>query len=602
MSVDGGTQERSFDPDELREKYRQERDKRLRPDGNDQYVRVAGVHDHFLDDPFATSPLDREPLFDDVDVVIVGGGFGGLLAGAFLRRAAIDGIRIIDNGSEFGGTWYWNRYPGAQCDIESYIYMPLLEETGYMPKEKYAFGDEILDYTKRLASAFELDRDACFQTAVTGSRWDDDARRWIITTDRGDEMRARFIIHSTGVLNMPKLPGIEGIEDFRGHSFHTSRWDYAYTGGGPNGDLTGLHDRRVGIIGTGASAIQAVPHLGEAAEHLYVFQRTLSSVDVRGNRPTDASWADSLPPGWQRERITNFNVIVGGGHQDVDLVNDGWTDIITRLATFLSRDPDSEITPEQAAQAAELADFEKMESIRARVDAIVDNKRTAEALKPYYRQFCKRPCFHDEYLPTYNRPNVTLVDTDGKGITRITETGVLVDDELYEVDCLIFGSGFEVGTSLSRRSGFETIGRDGLTITEKWANGPRTFHGFLSRGFPNCFFMGLTQTGFTPNFTLMLQEQAQHVAYVIGETTRRERTVVEPSQRAEEEWQAEMERTALFTREFFEACTPGYYNNEGHLSDNTGLRASIYGAGSEAFFQIIRAWREAGDLDGLDVS
>ena len=556
----------------------------------------------FLDDPFATSPIEREPLRDEIDVVIIGGGFGGLLAGACLRKAGVDGIRIIDNGSQFGGTWYWNRYPGAQCDIESYIYMPLLEETGYIPKEKYAFGDEILDYTKQLAATFDLDRDACFQTSVTGARWDDDAHRWVITTDKGDEMRARFVIHSTGVLNRPKLPGLEGIEDFRGHSFHTSRWDYAYTGGGPNGDLTGLRDKRVGIIGTGASAIQAVPHLGEAAQHLYVFQRTPSSVDVRGNRPTDPAWATSLQPGWQQERISNFNVIVGGGYQEVDLVNDGWTDIITRLATFLPRDADGDITPEQAARAAELADFEKMESIRARVDAIVDNKRTAEALKPYYRQFCKRPCFHDEYLPTYNRPNVTLVDTDGKGVTRITETGVQVGDEHYEVDCLIFASGFEVGTSLSRRSGFETVGRDGITITEKWADGPRTFHGFLSQGFPNCFFMGLTQTGFTPNFTLMIHEQAQHIAYLVTETTRRDATVVEATQRAEDEWKAEMERTALFTRDFFEACTPGYYNNEGHLSDTTGLRASLYGAGSEAFFQIIRAWRDAGDLDGLEVS
>jgi cyclohexanone monooxygenase len=601
MAVDTEAHERNFDPDALREKYRQERDKRLRPDGNDQYIDVA-EHAQFLEDPFAMAPIQREPLRDQIDVVIIGGGFGGLLAGACLRKAGVDGIRIIDNGSEFGGTWYWNRYPGAQCDIESYIYMPLLEETGYIPKEKYAFGDEILDYTKRLASRFDLHRDACFQTSVTSTRWDDDAHRWVITTDKGDEMRARFVIHSTGVLNRPKLPGIEGIEDFRGHSFHTSRWDYSYTGGGPNGDLTGLRDKRVGIIGTGASAIQAVPHLGEAAQHLYVFQRTPSSVDVRGNSPTDPTWATSLQPGWQQERISNFNVIVGGGHQEVDLVNDGWTDIITRLATFLPRDADGDITPEQAARAAELADFEKMESIRARVDAIVDNKRTAEALKPYYRQFCKRPCFHDEYLPTYNRPNVTLVDTDGKGVTRITETGVQVGDEHYEVDCLIFASGFEVGTSLSRRSGFETVGRDGITITEKWADGPRTFHGFLSHGFPNCFFMGLTQTGFTPNFTLMIHEQAQHIAYLVTETTRRDATVVEATQRAEDDWKAEMERTALFTRDFFEACTPGYYNNEGHLSDNTGLRASIYGAGSEAFFQIIRTWREAGDLDGLEVS
>jgi cation diffusion facilitator CzcD-associated flavoprotein CzcO len=602
MAANVDTTERDFDPDALREKYRLERDKRLRPDGNDQYVNAVGDFAHYLDDPYTTSQIEREPLTDEIDVLIIGGGFGGLLAGACLRKAGVESIRIVENGSDFGGTWYWNRYPGAQCDIESYIYMPLLEDTDYMPKEKYAFGDEILDYTKRLASTFDLYRDVCFQTSVTGSRWDDDARRWIVTTDRGDEMRARFVVHSAGVLNRPKLPGIEGIETFKGHSFHTSRWDYAYTGGGPNGDLTGLRDKRVGVIGTGASAIQAVPHLGEAAQHLYVFQRTPSSVDVRGNSPTDPAWAKALQSGWQDERISNFNVIVGGGFQEVDLVNDGWTDIITRLATFLPRDTGGEITLEQAALAAELADFEKMESIRARVDAVVDNKRTAEALKPYYRQFCKRPCFHDEYLPTYNRPNVTLVDTDGKGVARIVENGVLVGDDLYEVDCLIFASGFEVGTSLARRSGFETIGRDGQTISEKWEDGPRTFHGFLSNGFPNCFFMGLTQTGFTPNFTLMLHEQAKHIAYLIEETVSRGCTVVEASEQAEADWKTEMERTALFTRDFFEACTPGYYNNEGHLSDNSGLRASIYGAGSEAFFQIIRTWRDAGDLDGLELT
>jgi cyclohexanone monooxygenase len=602
MSLDTDTQQQDFDPDALREKYRLERDKRLRPDGNDQYLNVVGPYERFVKDPFATPDVEREPLHDEVDVVIIGGGFGGLLSGVHLRKAGVEDIRVIENGSDFGGTWYWNRYPGAQCDIESYIYMPLLEEMGYIPKEKYAFGDEILEYTQRLAKTFDLYRDVCFRTAVTNLQWDDDAGRWVITTDRGDEMRARFVVVSTGVLNRPKLPALEGIETFQGHSFHTSRWDYEYTGGGPNGDLTGLRDKRVGIIGTGASAIQSVPHLGEWAQHLYVFQRTPSSVDVRGNSPTDPGWIKSLQPGWQQERITNFNVLVGGGHQDVDLVNDGWTDIITRLATFLPKDAGADISPEQAALATELADFAKMESIRARVDAIVDNKKTAEALKPYYRQFCKRPCFHDEYLPTYNRPNVTLVDTDGKGVARVTETGVVVGDDLYEVDCLIYASGFEVGTGWSRRSGFETVGRDGTTIGDKWADGPRTFHGFLSRGFPNCFFMGLTQTGFTPNFTLMLHEQAQHIAYLIDETTRRECTLVETSQQAEDEWQAEMQRMAMFTRDFFEACTPGYYNNEGHVGEGTGLLASAYGGGSEAFFKIIRTWREAGDLEGLELS
>jgi cyclohexanone monooxygenase len=331
-----------------------------------------------------------------------------------------------------------------------------------------------------------------------------------------------------------------------------------------------------------------------------VFQRTPSSVDVRGNSPTDSEWAAALESGWQQERITNFNVLVGGGIQEVDLVNDGWTDIIGRLAAFLPKDP-AGISLEDAMAAAEMADFEKMESIRARVDSLVDHKETADALKPYYRQFCKRPCFHDEYLPAYNRPNVTLVDTDGAGVSSITEAGVVVCDDVYEVDCLILASGFEVGTDYTRRSGFETIGRDGVTLTEKWADGPKTFHGFQSRGFPNVFFTGLTQTGLTPNFTLMLTEQARHIAYLIGEAEAREATLVEPTQQAVDNWQAEMAAMAMATKEFFEACTPGYYNNEGDLSGNSGLRSTAYGGGSEAFFAIIRAWREAGTLAGVEL-
>jgi cation diffusion facilitator CzcD-associated flavoprotein CzcO len=456
MSVDTPEGAPAFNPDALRERYREERDKRLRADGNDQYINVVDEYERFTEDPFVTAEVDRDPLVDEVEVLIVGGGFGGLLTGAFLRKAGVGGLRIIERGSDYGGTWYWNRYPGAQCDIESYIYMPLLEELGYMPTEKYTFGDEILQYTQDLATKFDLYDDVLFQTSVSGSRWDDDAQRWIVSTDRGDEIRARFVVQSTGVLNRPKLPALDGLNDFHGHMFHTSRWDYDYTGGGPNGDLTGLRDKRVAIIGTGASAIQCVPHLAESAEHLYVFQRTPSSVDVRGNSPTDSEWAAALESGWQQERITNFNVLVGGGIQEVDLVNDGWTDIIGRLAAFLPKDP-AGISLEDAMAAAEMADFEKMESIRARVDSLVDHKETADALKPYYRQFCKRPCFHDEYLPAYNRPNVTLVDTDGAGVSSITEAGVVVCDDVYEVDCLILASGFEVGTDYTRRSGFETI-------------------------------------------------------------------------------------------------------------------------------------------------
>ena len=391
----------TFDPDALREKYREERDKRLRDAGNDQYIEVAGEFERYLHDPYV-APIEREPLTDEVEVLIIGGGFGGLLAGARLREAGIDGIRVIEKGGDFGGTWYWNRYPGAACDVESYVYLPLLEEIGYMPKEKYSQAAEILAHSQAIGRHFDLYRNACFQTEVTEMRWDDATSRWIVTTNRGDAMRARYIVMASGPLHRPKLPGIEGIESFEGHSFHTSRWDYDYTGGDSNGGLVGLADKRVGIIGTGATAVQCVPHLGASAQELFVFQRTPSSIDVRDNRPTDPEWAAGLEPGWQERRMENFNNLVSGIPESEDLVDDGWTDIIGNLLIRVRRG-EGDLTPEGLMATMELADFEKMEQIRARVETIVDDPTTAEALKPYYRQFCKRPCFHDEYLDTFNR-------------------------------------------------------------------------------------------------------------------------------------------------------------------------------------------------------
>jgi cyclohexanone monooxygenase len=314
-----------FSPEALREKYRIEREKRLRPDASAQYVDLSGVHADFDRDPYVEPGFTRPAVAETVEVVIVGGGFGGMLAATRLRQAGVDSIRIVEKGGDFGGTWYWNRYPGAACDVESYIYMPLLEETGYIPSEKYAKASEIFAHCQRIGHKFDLYRAALFQTSVAGMDWDDDARRWIVATDRGDRLAARFVIIAGGVLHKAKLPGIPGIESFQGHSFHTSRWDYAYTGGGPAGGLDRLADKRVGIIGTGATAVQAIPHLGASARQLYVFQRTPSSIGERNNQPTDEAWARSLQPGWQRDRITNFSAIVSGRPQDVDLVRDGWT-------------------------------------------------------------------------------------------------------------------------------------------------------------------------------------------------------------------------------------------------------------------------------------
>ena len=591
----------AFDPDTLREKYRVERDKRIRPDGNAQYLEVAGEFSKFVDDPYVEPGFGREPLEDEVDVVVIGGGFGGLLAGARLRQAGIKDIRMIEKGGDFGGTWYWNRYPGAMCDIEAYIYLPLLEELGFMPMEKYTRAPEILAHSKAIGEKYDLYANACFQTEVTDMRWDDDACRWIISTNRNDRMKARFVAMANGPLHRPKLPGIEGINSFKGHTFHTSRWDYAYTGGDPEGNLTGLAGKRVGVIGTGATAVQCVPHIGVAAEHLYVFQRTPSSIDVRANRDTDPAWAESLKPGWHQDRMDNFNTLVSGGYQEVDLVSDGWTDIIRNLLVMVRTEKNADLSPQGLAKSMEMADFQKMEQIRARVDSILEDPDTAESLKPYYRQFCKRPCFHDDYLPAFNNPNVTLVDTKGQGVERVTETGVVVDGVEYEVDCLIFATGFEVGTDYSRRCGYPLHGVDGINLTEKWQEGVATFHGMHSRGFPNCFFMHNTQSGFTANFPHALDELSQHLTYIIKHALDAGVDRIEASEQAEADWVATVVSKARGALSFFEACTPGYYNNEGKPGERNGQNG-FYGGGSVEFFKILRDWRSAGGLDGLELT
>jgi len=589
-----------FDPDALRRKYSEERDKRVRVDGNEQYQDVVGDFAHYLNDPYV-EPLVREPLYDDVEVVIIGGGFGGLLTGARLREAGIQDLRVIEKGGDFGGTWYWNRYPGAACDVESYIYLPLLEELGYIPKEKYTHAPEILKHSRAIGEHFNLYRNACFQTEVTEVRWDDDAQRWIISTNRDDRMRARFVCMANGPLHRPKLPGIAGVETYRGHSFHTSRWDYDYTGGTSDGGLSGLAGKRIGIIGTGATAVQCVPHIGAAAGELFVFQRTPSSIDVRNNRDTDPAWAKSLEPGWQKRRMENFNNLVSGIPESEDLVGDGWTDIIGKLLVMVRNNANADFSPEGLAQTMELADFEKMEQIRSRVDQIVHDNSTAEALKPYYRQFCKRPCFHDEYLQTFTRPNVTLVDTAGQGVDCITERGVVANGVEFELDCIIYATGFEVGTEYSRRAGYEIIGRDGITLTEKWADGASTFHGFHTRGFPNCFIISNLQSGFTVNFPHMLSEQATHLGYILSHAEKNGITRIETTKKAEDEWVQKIISLSQMNVKFLESCTPGYYNNEGKPSDRA-IQNGSFGGGSVAFIQLLEKWRADKSFAGLELT
>ena len=591
------------DREVLRARYRAERDKRLRPDGNDQYLEPSGRFAHFLDDPYVER-VEREPRFDEVTVAFIGGGFAGLATGARLKQAGVDDVLIIEAGGDFGGAWYWNRYPGAMCDTAAMIYLPLLEETGHMPSMKYTFAAEIFEHAQRIATQFRLYDHALFSTDVTSLDWDEAASRWIIETDRGDRISARFVAMGTGPLHRPKLPGIPGIETFAGHAFHTSRWEYAYTGGDPShAQLDRLADKRVGIIGTGATAVQCIPPLAQSARELYVFQRTPSSIDVRNNHAIDPEWFAELEPGWQQRWLLNFMILQTGGFADEDLVKDGWTDIAKRIRDRIvaAMGQTEQFTPELVARAYEDSDDEKMNEIRARVDAVVADPKTAEALKPWYRQLCKRPCFHDEYLQAYNEPGTHLVDTNGLGVERIDATGVWVDGVHYEVDCLIFASGFEVGTDYARRSGFETTGRGGCTLSQHWADGMQSLHGIHVRGFPNLFIVGISQgANLISNITCNLTEAGTTIAAVVAHALEVGATEVEVTEAAEQAWVQMLESSSTSFLGNAD-CTPGYYNNEGRpVGRRERLNASGYPHGPAAYFAYIDAWRNSGEFEGLE--
>ena len=584
-----------IDAEALKARYKAERDKRLRPEASAQYIAPTGRFAHYLEDPYVDDEPSRAAVSMDVDVALVGAGFGGMQAAAHLVKAGVEDFVLLDRAADFGGVWYWNRYPGIAVDIDSYIYLPLLEDLGYMPTEKYAKGPEVFRYARSFAEHFDLYRRSLLRTEVEELRWDEASGRWIISTGQGDQIRARFVNLATGPLQRPRLPGIAGIETFKGHSFHTSRWDYAYTGGDSTGGLDKLADKRVGVIGTGATAVQCIPHLGRHAKQVFVFQRTPAPVPVRNHQPTDPEWVRTLTPGWQQHRMDNFNILVCGGEQDEDLVADGWTDFLHTIGIETDSMGDE-------AERRQLADFLFMESIRNRVDAIVEDKTTAESLKPYYNAGCKRPCFHDDYLDAFNRPNVTLVDTQGRGVDRVTETSVVVGDQEYEIDCLIYATGFDFNhTDLATRNGFEIYGRGGESLSEKWREGGiATLHGFTSRGFPNCVIQANAQGGVTPNITHGLGAGGKHFAYLVAYCMQHGVRTFEPSAEAERAWVDRVHSMAYRTKHDIE-CTPGYYNNDGKPTEGAGVGA-FYPGSPHRFMQMMERWRAQDDLAGMDVS
>ena len=579
--------------EEVRARYSRERERHEQA-GDRRYRDIAEVSPDLVADPY-TASIPRNPISDQVDVLVVGGGFGGLLSAARLRQAGVEKVRIVEAGGDVGGAWYWNRYPGAACDVESYIYLPLLEETGYMPMERYSKAAEISEHCRRIARHFDLYDDAIFSTQVTRLAWDGEVARWTVETDRGDDFRARFVVLTTGPLNRPKLPAIPGIESFKGHSFHTSRWDYAYTGGSATEPMDGLKGKRVGIIGTGATAVQCIPPLARDAGQLFVFQRTPSALDLRNNSPTDPDWYAGLEPGWQQKRIESFTCQFTGDLHVPDLVGDGWTILAKAAREKFGADPTR--TPDEIFEEA---DLEAMAKVRDRIDEMVQDPATAEALKPWYSLHCKRPCFHDDYLLTFNRPNVTLVDTAGKGVEAITANTLVASGKSYQVDCLIFATGFETATDYSKRSGFQVIGVGGQTLHDKWTDGMVSLHGMHSRGFPNCFVLSQSQSGMSVNFPHMIDEQSKHLAYIVSQAGTRGVETIEATSEAEQQWVKAILDLGEGRRKFLEQCTPGFYNNEG-VPSPAASRNLPFGAGPVAFIDVLRNWRAKDDLEGLEL-
>ena len=527
--------------DAIKARFADERNVRLayRPEGRGQYITdFSGGLATYETDPYGGEVIERAPIEDTVEVLFIGGGFSALLTSARLREVGVESIRIVERGADVGGTWYWNRYPGVACDVVAYDYLPLLDEMNYVPSRHYAYGPEIYAHCQAIARKYDLYELAVFQTTVTSTTWNEEERLWHLTTDRGDHMRAKFVVCANGTLTKPKLARIKGMETFAGHSFHTSRWDYEYTGA----DLTNLADKRVGIIGTGATAVQAFPALGANAKELFVFQRTPSGIDVKEDWETDPEWAAKLEPGWQAKRRLKM--------------------LTEPPLSAMAIEKRAGMTAAEKVRRQENANIDHMMRIHRRVDELVTDPETADALKPWYMFMCKRPCFHNEYLPTFNRPNVHLIDTHGRGIEEIGENGPIFDGHEYELDLLIYATGFEV----QKTGTYNRItGVGGLDLQDKYHEGIRTVLGIHTHGYPNMFIMGGYQASFNFNLTDVLQAQGDHIAACIDHVRSSGHSTLDCTFDAEEWWVQEVIAHRGTTNRN-EECTPGYYNFEGEFN------------------------------------
>ncbi|KAK4945734.1 hypothetical protein LTR10_015082 [Elasticomyces elasticus] len=616
----------------VQQKYEEERQKRLRPEGDAQYVDLdtSDEFKYYRDDPWLDERSEKVTISDNehIKYLILGAGCGGLLYGAKLVKSGVPAseIRIIDSAGGIGGTWYWNRYPGLMCDVESYIYLPLLEDMKYMPKHKYSYGQEIRQYLNSLADKFQLSETAMYRTKINSLLWDDEHHQWKVSMnkERKDQsplelsITTQFIFATSGLLLHPKLPGVTGIETFRGPSFHTSRWMYSVTGGSQSDPtLDKLSDKRVGIIGTGATAIQPVPHLAKYAKHLTIFQRTPSSVDTRGQQETDPKTFSSTVathPGWWKERNLNMVRHLSDAIKptDTNLVGDKWSQCHSYRALIGGPNGPTSMEDIPTFVASLYAtDMPRAEEIRRRVDDIVNDKQTAQSLKHWYASWCKRPTFHDDYLPCFNQSNVTLVDTDGKGVDSLAATGAVVAGKEYPLDVLIFSTGFRAPLigGPARRADMTVTGRNGKDMDAKYDESVATLHGVITHDFPNFFIPGPFQAAATANQTFAADVLSDHVAYIITQAQAKypgQKVVIEPTREAEEMWAGEILRRSLNSAGMA-GCTPSYLNGEGVMDSlpmevkMKAARWGIWGEGLESYMNVLKQWEDDGKLEGLDV-
>lgn len=588
-----GTQvDLEFSPDALRRRYREENLKRA---GTTSPKRTHALEDN---DPWST-PTPREPFDREVDILVIGAGFAGLTLGAKLHKAGLEDFLIVDQAGDFGGTWYWNRYPRAQCDVEAYVYYPLLEETGYVPSSRFPMAHETFDYCQHMARFFGLYDRAVFHTGATRAVWDDADQVWTVATNRGDTIRARVVIRSNGGFGAPVTPAIEGIETFPGKIFHSSRWDYGYTGGSPQDPtLTKLADKVVAVVGSGASAVQIIPAVAGQARHTYAIQRTPGpAIGDRDTTPTDPAWWSALPKGWQQARMQNFDANTSGLLQDEDMVNDHFTGYVKRLATACDIVPDlAQVDPADRPEVFELQDMALMEDIRAVIDATVTDPTTAEKLKPWYKHRCKRVTYDDGYFAAFNRKDVTLIDAPVGGLERIEGNRLHAGGKVIEADCIILATGYDTTRDPLSRTGLEVIAADGETLSAHHEQGLRTLHGALTDNFPNMFQIGTSQIALSHSNTSGIVTQAEHIVDIICETRRRGATSVVPTAEATADWAAQVKEKGAPLRAAFAQCVPGYYS--GYEHGDGAFTSQIYGESIVAFRQLLEEWRASG-YEGL---